>query len=348
MNTYLKAIARNGHLFKGKVCLDVGCGLGVRSMALVRAGATHVYAVEDSCIITQTRKIIAANNMEDKITLIDVSMKEVRLPGPVDVLVSMWMGEALLYKCSLADVLFARDRWLKADGIMFPSRASLYLVGIEMPMATEHEFWWSNVYGFDLSSVGVADRIKPQMMSVHHRQAITQSCRVLRLNLMECSRRDLTFNMPFEFAALEDATLHAIAAYFDIDFTFCHTDVYFSTGPQYPPTRWRQTVFPLDTPLNLLQNAVVEGTFGCTLEANAPGSSSSPTHATFLLPKSEMLVVIPPETDGKKRKTDADATSANRDNANEGRRATTTMQQPPSLAPPGLATPPQHGPAKST
>lgn len=114
-------------------------------MALVRAGATHVYAVEDSCIITQTRKIIAANNMEDKITLIDVSMKEVRLPGPVDVLVSMWMGEALLYKCSLADVLFARDRWLKADGIMFPSRASLYLVGIEMPMATEHEFWWSNV-----------------------------------------------------------------------------------------------------------------------------------------------------------------------------------------------------------
>eukprot|EP00729_Bicosta_minor_P021810 gene21810-21237_t len=144
MNTYLKAIARNGHLFKGKVCLDVGCGLGVRSMALVRAGATHVYAVEDSCIITQTRKIIAANNMEDKITLIDVSMKEVRLPGPVDVLVSMWMGEALLYKCSLADVLFARDRWLKADGIMFPSRASLYLVGIEMPMATEHEFWWSN------------------------------------------------------------------------------------------------------------------------------------------------------------------------------------------------------------
>lgn len=30
MNTYLKAIARNGHLFKGKVCLDVGCGLGVR------------------------------------------------------------------------------------------------------------------------------------------------------------------------------------------------------------------------------------------------------------------------------------------------------------------------------
>lgn len=36
MNTYLKAIARNKHLFKGKVCLDVGCGLGIRvSRALV-------------------------------------------------------------------------------------------------------------------------------------------------------------------------------------------------------------------------------------------------------------------------------------------------------------------------
>ena len=43
-------------------------------MALVRAGAKHVYAVEDSCIIAQTKKIIAANNMSEFITLIDVSL----------------------------------------------------------------------------------------------------------------------------------------------------------------------------------------------------------------------------------------------------------------------------------
>lgn len=42
MNTYLKAIARNGHLFKGKVCLDVGCGLGVRVSSNLNLFPPHI------------------------------------------------------------------------------------------------------------------------------------------------------------------------------------------------------------------------------------------------------------------------------------------------------------------
>ena len=37
--SYMNAIEQNGHLFKDKVVLDIGCGTGILSMFAARAGA---------------------------------------------------------------------------------------------------------------------------------------------------------------------------------------------------------------------------------------------------------------------------------------------------------------------
>ena len=40
----------------------------------------------------------------------------------VDVIVSEWMGYALLYESMLDSVLVARDRWLRSGGVVLPSK----------------------------------------------------------------------------------------------------------------------------------------------------------------------------------------------------------------------------------
>ena len=53
----------------------------------------------------------------DKITLIKGKCEEIELPvNNVDIIISEWMGYALLYESMLPSVLHARDKWMVPDG----------------------------------------------------------------------------------------------------------------------------------------------------------------------------------------------------------------------------------------
>lgn len=41
------------------------------------------------------------------------------------------MGYCLFYESMLDTVLYARDKWLNPDGLLFPDRATLYITAIE-------------------------------------------------------------------------------------------------------------------------------------------------------------------------------------------------------------------------
>lgn len=50
-------------------------------------------------------------------------VEEVELPvEKVDIIISEWMGYCLFYESMLDTVLYARDKWLKEDGMLFPDR----------------------------------------------------------------------------------------------------------------------------------------------------------------------------------------------------------------------------------
>ena len=106
--------------------------LTFRTRFAVKAGAKHVIGVDMSTIIEKAKEIVEVNGMSDKITLLQGKMEEVELPFPkVDIIISEWMGYFLLYESMLDTVLYARDKYLAPQGLIFPDKATIFMAGIE-------------------------------------------------------------------------------------------------------------------------------------------------------------------------------------------------------------------------
>ena len=180
---YRDALELNPGLLHGATVLDVGCGTGILSMFAARGGASTVVGIDGSEQIAGfARSIVAVNGLAaaggGPITIVSSKVEELAaLPLPaaaageekqqgaapaadgkqqqqqeqqdeklVDVLVSEWMGYALLFESMLDSVLHARDRWLRPGGAVLPDLANLY-VAAAGEGATGMDFW-KDVYGF--------------------------------------------------------------------------------------------------------------------------------------------------------------------------------------------------------
>lgn len=101
-------------------------------ITLAKSGAKHVYGVEKANIYIHSRNIIKQNNLDDKITIINGLIEQIALPvEKVDIIISEWMGYFLLYESMFDSVLFARDKWLAADGILLPDTATMMIAAID-------------------------------------------------------------------------------------------------------------------------------------------------------------------------------------------------------------------------
>jgi type I protein arginine methyltransferase len=165
--TYAKFILTNPELFKDATVLDVGCGTGILSLFAARSGAKRVIAVDASDIAERAEKIIKANGFDHVITYAVASfyfcvmltvysvvrgkVEQIQLPDDikqVDIIISEWMGYALLYESMLDSVLHARDRFLRPGGVMAPSQTRM-LLGLcdASDIYKERVAFWSDIYG---------------------------------------------------------------------------------------------------------------------------------------------------------------------------------------------------------
>jgi protein arginine N-methyltransferase 1 len=247
--SYRDAIMQNGHLFRDKVVLDVGCGTGILCMFAAQSGARRVIGVDMSSIIEQAGAIVNANGFSDTITLVRGKVEEIELPHgiqKVDIIISEWMGYCLLYESMLDTVLFARDKWLAPGGIMLPDKAVMYVCGIEDSEYKQTKInFWDSVYGFDMSCIKKIALTEPLVDTVEAQQIATRVCSFKSIDMSTCTKDDLAFSVPYRFAATRNDFIHALVVYWDCGFTKGHKEIWFSTSPRSRTTHWRQTVFYL-------------------------------------------------------------------------------------------------------
>lgn len=258
---YRDAILKNKHILKGKTVLDVGCGTGILSMFCAKAGAKHVYAVDNSDMAYTAKEIVKANGFEDVITVIKGDIETIDLPvDKVDVIVSEWMGYCLLYEAMFDTVLIARDKWLKPDGILMPDKASLFITAIEdAKYKNDKIYFWDSVYGFNMSLVKTAALSEPLVDTVDPHQICASTECIWEADLMTVKKEDLIVNSGFTLKALRNDYVHALVAHFDVGFTLMHKPTWISTSPRERPTHWRQTVMYLHDELCINKGEDIKG-----------------------------------------------------------------------------------------
>lgn len=269
-STYRKAIEWNPHLFEGKVVMDVGCGTGILSMFAAKAGAKCVIAVDCSNIVESAKKIIEENKLGHKIVVLKSKIEDIKnLPRgfrEVDIIISEWMGYCLFYESMLDTVIYARDKWLSKNGLLFPDRAKLFISAIE-DRAYKHRKinFWDDVYGFKMSCIKELAISEPLVDHVDPRQIVTGHCVVKELNLMCVTKDELSFEVAFKLPVRKDDYVHAFMTHFTVDFTACHTPIGFSTSPEANKyTHWKQTVFYFPDELVVRKGEEINGKFKMT------------------------------------------------------------------------------------
>ena len=243
----MKAILNNSALFKGKTVLDVGCGTGILCMFAAKAGARKVIGIECASIYHQAVEIVAANGFADTITLLNGKVEEVTLPDglqQVDIIISEWMGYFLLYESMLDTVIYARDKWLRPGGLLFPDKAQLFACGIEDGEYRERKLdFWNSVYGFNMGAIRQMAQLEPLVDCAEAEQVISDAAQLLEIDLYTVRKEDLDFHAAFTLKVQRTDYCHALCCYFNVEFSKTHNKLKIPTGPKSKYTHWKQTIF---------------------------------------------------------------------------------------------------------
>ena len=122
---------------------------------------------------------------------------------------------------------------------------------------------WDNVWGFDYSPLKHTALTEPLVDTVEMKAVVTDPTAILTLDLYTVTTADLAFNTAFQLSVRRTDYIHAIVAWFDIEFSACHKPIKFSTGPHTKYTHWKQTVFYLKDAITVEAGETMQARIDC-------------------------------------------------------------------------------------
>lgn len=239
-SAYQEALRRT--VKSGDVVVDLGAGTGLLSFFAVEAGARHVYAIEMGAMAEVAVQQIAANGLQERITLIRERSSKVRLPGLCDVLVT----ETLSSFCFddeniIEDVADARRRFLKPHARIIPAACDTVL----MPFSSD-EFGPglvpARLYGLDYQPFREKRFATVHTVAAAGKRFISLAPpqRYARVNFYETTKTPGAASVVFRICA--EGRLDGFLGWFDCD--LCE-GVALSDAPHLAPNHWLQLCFPV-------------------------------------------------------------------------------------------------------
>ncbi|WP_433872556.1 methyltransferase domain-containing protein [Saccharopolyspora sp. CA-218241] len=238
MRAYDQALERA--VEPGDVVVDVGAGTLVLGMLALRHGAEHVYAVEaDPEMAAVAERIIRANDLGDRITLLQGDARAVRLPRKADVIVSEMMGN-LGPEEQMAEVVGAvARRNLAPGGRIVPQRLVTRFAAIEFD-AEGWGVWHDDLLGFHLDVV--AESVRPEaQLHFFQRDPVLLGEPVVLVD-GELGERPDEVPSVVRLPIGRSGRVQAVMGYFEADFG---AGVSLANFPSYPGCNWAVWIWPV-------------------------------------------------------------------------------------------------------
>ena len=260
---YRRAIA---HVVEpGDVVLDMGAGTGILSIFAAQSGARKVYAVERTDIAAVATRLVASNDLTDRIDVLQSDLEDVVLTEKADVIISEWMGGLGVDENMLAPLVMARSRWLAPGGKIIPERVTAWLAPAwvaDLDDALTH--WRARPHGVDLGVV--ADiTVNETFMSqapLTEEDLLAKPQPMWSHDAYTCSleEADRSFITKLSFEASHAGKLTALATWFIAEMGDGQT---LTNAVGAPITHWGRMLFPLNRSVDVAKGTPIQIELHC-------------------------------------------------------------------------------------
>ena len=269
--SFRAAIEINSEFFEDKTVLVINSGIGLYSLFCGKAGAKKVYSIEpNKTYFKFQKKIVQLNKYQDIIEVYNCDIEDIYNIEKVDIIVCEWMGNFLLSNSFLRNVIYARDKFLVRDGLIFPDKATLYICGIQDEEFKQSKFkMWDNVYNVNMSCVKNVSFKDPYIDTFNKKNILSTICPIFEVDLYKIKESEINFSNSYELIFNKNDNLSALAGWFDVEFSKTPNKIKFTTSPFNQYTRWKQTIFYLEKNIKVYKGSVLNGSFCVRVDPNS-------------------------------------------------------------------------------
>ncbi len=237
------------------VVLDLGAGLGPFGLMAAKLGAKKVYLVEPQALIRTVRNIVQANNLQDKVECIQGKIEDIKLPEKVDVITSCFTGNFLLSEDLLPSLFYARDKFLKPDGVLLPDSGSMFAVPVTSPKIHKRQIAYLSKphLGLDYSFYRkhAANNFRKQR-NLKPKSYLGKPKLIQTIDFKTASQASC--DQSVEFKINKKSICHGFLGWFDMTLG----KNILSTAPDAPPVHWSPLWYPIDPPLKLTTGEILK------------------------------------------------------------------------------------------
>ena len=212
----------------GDVVVDIGTGTGILAVTAARAGARHVYALEATGMSRVAQRMVEANGLSDRVTILQAHSFDVELPEKADVLVSEIIGDDPLGEQIVPTFADARRRLLASGARVIPARLQIRVLPLDVPSSVAEQLRftaaraeaWASEYGLDFSGLVATSlehdhRVKVSSYEARPWPRVAEAVTVADVDLLE-AEADLV-DTTVSFHAVQSGRISGVLVFFAAD-----------------------------------------------------------------------------------------------------------------------------------